>query len=95
MLICPSTGGDWGRLFHWRCADIDFDFLRGDMHFWFPIDHVFRFGVNKLCLTYEFSWFLGQAKNLSLAVLAQDVGPRQALAKLLGVDARVFRYMFV
>lgn len=87
--------GDWGRLFHWRCAEIDFDFLWGTMSFWDPTDHVFRFGLDELCRhtrSFLSSWV---RVSLPLAVLAQDVGHCQALADLLGVDVRVVQYIFV
>lgn len=47
----------------------------GDVYFWDPTKYDFRFGLDKLCPTYgEFSWFLGQAKDLLLVVLRSDVG---------------------
>ena len=45
--------GDWSMLYHWRHAEIDFDFLLGAVYFWDPTDHVFRFGLDELCPTYE------------------------------------------
>lgn len=43
----------------------------------------------------EFSWVLGQAEDLPLAILHSDVGQGQVLAGLLGVDVRAVRYIFV
>ena len=58
--------GNWSMLYYWRRAEIDFDFLLGAIHFWDPADHVFRFGLDELCSTYEeFFWFLGQGQDLS------------------------------
>ena len=88
--------GEWSMMFHWRRAEVDFDSLLGALHFWDPVDHVFRFGIDELCPTYEeFSWFLGHRVDLPQGVITPSVGPRQVLAELLSVDVLRIRYMFV
>ena len=45
--------GEWSMLFHWRRAEADFNFLLGALHFWDFANHVFPFGLDEMCPTYE------------------------------------------
>lgn len=95
MVTSPTTGGI-GGCFSTRSAQRLILIFIGAVYFWEPTNHVFRFGFDELCPIYEeFSWFQGQAKDLPLVILHLDIGPKQVLVGLLGVDVRAVRYMFV
>ncbi|KAM7469003.1 hypothetical protein LguiA_007186 [Lonicera macranthoides] len=88
-LIFSENGLNFGAfspLAGWCHRPVDFSFLLGALYFWSPADHLFRFGLDELCPTYEeFSWLLRSDVCLPMAVPIEEIGPRDMLIALLAI----------
>ena len=78
--------GIFSPLSAWHTRPVDFSFLVGASSFWHHRDHLFRFGVDELCPTYEeFSWLLRSDTGLPMAVPIENISPRDMLMALLSI----------
>ena len=96
LLISYENGLNFGAfnpLSAWGARPVDFSFLVGALAFWNSHDHLFHFGVDKLCPTYEeFSWLLRLDSNLPMAVPIEEIGPRDMLIALLSIPRAACDY---
>ena len=95
-LDCGPNWGDLSHLHRWASNEINWSFLSGIVALWDPEDHVFRIGLDELCLTIEeFTVLMRQDVSWPLASLRDNRSPRVMLVELLEVREADCRAMIV
>jgi len=75
------------RVSLWHNQPIEWNMLMAGVEFWYPEDHVFCFGSNDICPTYEeFSAMLGINPSVATAMLEFSWSPRELLVGILHIS---------
>jgi len=84
------------RVSLWRNRPIEWNLLMAAVQFWYPEDHVFRFGLDEVCPTYEeFSAMMGINPSVAAALPEFSRSPRDLLAGLLRISPSAARSLVV